>query len=285
MDPADFYTGLVAELYAPLRSGTPDADRYVRFVREHGEPALELGCGDGDPILELRAAGLDVDGIDSSPDMLDRCAVRAAERGLTVTTYCQRMEELDLPRRYASMYIAGGTFTVLPDDEAGLLALQRISAQLQPDGAVLVPLWVPPVTPAHELGVARSARQPDGSTISVAVLAETRDAASRTRKSVLRYERRSPDGRCEAARAHLGHPLVHPVRLQRVGRLGRSRRGVVCRRRDLRTGGRGLLGLRGRARRLVGRAKASHWRHNGAGRRTSHWTQNSLPSGSVITTQ
>src|SRR6478735_4388662 len=49
VDPADFYTGLVAELYAPLRSGTPDADRYVRFVREHGEPALELGCGDGDP--------------------------------------------------------------------------------------------------------------------------------------------------------------------------------------------------------------------------------------------
>jgi SAM-dependent methyltransferase len=166
-------------------------------VREHGEPALELGCGDGDPILELRAAGVDVDGVDSSADMLERCAARAAERGLTVTTYCRRMEEFDLPRRYASIYIAGPTFTVLPDDVAGLRALQCISGHLRPGGAVLVPLWVPPVTPADQIGVARTARQPDGSTISVAVLAETRDPTSRTRESLLRYERRHADGTTE----------------------------------------------------------------------------------------
>ena len=198
MDAADFYTGLVAELYAPLRSGTPDSDHYVRFVREHGEPALELGCGDGDPILDLRAVGLDVDGVDSSVDMLDRCAARATERRLTVTTFCQRMEELDLPRRYASIYIAGGTFTVLPDDDAGVLALRSISAHLRPGGRVLVPLWVPPATPTDELGVPRTARQPDGSTISVAVLTETRDPSTRTRESLLRYERRSADGTSEA---------------------------------------------------------------------------------------
>jgi hypothetical protein len=198
VDPADFYTGLVAELYAPLRSGTADPERYLQFVRRHGEPALELGCGDGDPILDLRAAGLDVDGVDSSADMLDRCALRAAQRGVTVTTYCQRMEELELPRRYASVYIAGGTFTVLPDDAAGLSALRSISAHLLPTGAVLVPLWVPPVTPDEELGVARVAQQPDGSTISVAVLSETRDPTVRTRTSLLRYERHHTDGTVEA---------------------------------------------------------------------------------------
>ena len=198
MDPAGFYTGLVAELYAPLRSGTPDAQRYLAFIREHGEPALELGCGDGDPMLDLRAAGLDVDGVDSSADMLDRCALRAAERGLTVTTYCQRMEDLDLPRRYASMYIAGGTFTVLPDDEAGLAALRSISVHLLPGARVLVPLWVPPATPDDELGVARTAQQPDGSTISVAVVNESRDPVTRTREGLLRYERRHPDGTAEA---------------------------------------------------------------------------------------
>ena len=40
-----FYTGLVADLYRPLRSGNPDPEVYERFITKHGEPALELGCG------------------------------------------------------------------------------------------------------------------------------------------------------------------------------------------------------------------------------------------------
>ena len=31
-----------------------------------GEPALEIGCGDGDPLLDLVAAGLDVEGLDAA---------------------------------------------------------------------------------------------------------------------------------------------------------------------------------------------------------------------------
>ena len=116
-DPADFYTGLVAELYAPLRSFTSDPSEYAAFVRSSGEPALELGCGDGDPLLDLVALGLDVDGVDSSADMLDRLRASADARGLSVMVHQQRMEDLDLPRRYRSIYLAGATFTLLPDDE------------------------------------------------------------------------------------------------------------------------------------------------------------------------
>jgi cytosine/adenosine deaminase-related metal-dependent hydrolase len=90
MDPASFYTGLVAELYAPLRSETPDPLPYERFVRRYGEPALELACGDGDPLLDLVGQGLDVHGLDSSMDMLARCRARAAERGLHVTLHHQQ---------------------------------------------------------------------------------------------------------------------------------------------------------------------------------------------------
>jgi len=86
-DPALFYTGLIAELYEPLAGGITDSTRFIEFVRRHGQPALELCCGTGLPLLDLVAAGLDVDGLDSSPDMLALCQQKAQRQGLRVDTY------------------------------------------------------------------------------------------------------------------------------------------------------------------------------------------------------
>lgn len=55
MDAADFYTGLVAELYHPLKAHSFDAAPYRSLIERWGEPALELGCGDGEPLLDLQA--------------------------------------------------------------------------------------------------------------------------------------------------------------------------------------------------------------------------------------
>jgi ubiquinone/menaquinone biosynthesis C-methylase UbiE len=74
VDPADFYTGIVAELYGPLKSFSQDCEPYAAFIEQAGTPALELGCGDGDPLLQLRQRGLEVEGVDSSADMLERRA-------------------------------------------------------------------------------------------------------------------------------------------------------------------------------------------------------------------
>ncbi len=165
MEPADFYTGLVAELYAPLRSYAPPPDEYIDFVLAHGEPALELGCGDGDPLLALRARGLDVDGVDSSADMLDRLRARAGPADVTV--FQQRFEDLDLPRRYRSIFLAGATFILLPTDSAALAALSRIRAHLLPGGTARVPLWIPPRS--ERLGELRSTVDDDGAVLSVAI--------------------------------------------------------------------------------------------------------------------
>src|SRR5699024_5718374 len=117
MDPADFYTGIVAEGYAVLKSTEFPVDRYADFINASGQPALELGCGDGDPLLALRARGLDVEGLDSSADMLARCAQRAAEAGVEVVTHHQRFEDMDLGRTYRSLFLAGPTFNLIPDDD------------------------------------------------------------------------------------------------------------------------------------------------------------------------
>ncbi|WP_353650556.1 class I SAM-dependent methyltransferase [Nakamurella sp. A5-74] len=185
---ADFYTGIVAEVYDALRSTSFGAERYLDFVRRVGEPALELGCGDEGPFLELAAQGIDIEGVDSSQDMLDRCAVHAAARGFTVITHCQPMESLALQRRYRSIYLAGPTFNLVPDDELAGRALGRIAAHLEPGGEVLVPLWIPAATPSEQFGQTRTATTSDGATARYIVDSECYDTAARTRSTSTTYE-------------------------------------------------------------------------------------------------
>ncbi len=188
----DYYTGIVARLYRPLRSAIPDPEPYAAFIAAAGEPALELGCGDGDPMLDLRARGLDVDGVDSSADMLEGCRRAAEERDLEVTLYHQPMQSMDLARTYRSIYLAGATFNLLPDDDVALRVLQRVRAHLEPGGSALIPLIVPKPTSAEELGTAREHRPGDGTTMRFTVVAEDRDEDRRIQTSLVRYELRSP---------------------------------------------------------------------------------------------
>lgn len=188
MNAAELYTGIVTDVYAALRSNTFDADRYLEFVGDAGQPALELGCGDDGPFLELVRRGIDVDGVDSSQDMLDRCHARADVQGLRIVTHCQQMQDLALTRRYRAIYLAGPTFNLLPDDDTARRALKGIAAHLEPGGHAMVPLWIPPATDPEELGRTRHATVAGGRTARYTVESEDYDVAGRTRCTHTRYE-------------------------------------------------------------------------------------------------
>lgn len=205
MDPADFYSGIVVDAYARLKSSTFQAGPYLTFVRTHGEPALEVGCGDGEPLLDLCAAGLEVDGVDSSADMVERCRANAAKRGLATDIFHQRVEALELNRRYSSIYFAGPTFNLLADDETAMQALQAIREHLTDDGAALIPLWIPGPTPIDELGVTHTTDDGAGHELRYTPLAETHDREQRTRATTVRYERVSAAGAEVADREWIIH--------------------------------------------------------------------------------
>ncbi len=189
----DFYTGIVPEIYTALRGTTFDAGRYLDFVAEAGQPALELGCGDDGPFFELLRRGIDVDGVDSSQDMLDRCRARAGTENLRARTYCQPMQELSVPRTYRAIYLAGPTFNLLPDDDTAFRALQRMAAHLHPDGQAMVPLWIPEPTPEENLGSVREARTTDGALARYTIESEEYDRTLRTRRTRTRYELQRDD--------------------------------------------------------------------------------------------
>lgn len=199
-DPAAFYTGLVADLYSPLKSTSFDDKRYAELIDRYGEPALELGCGDGDPLLDLRAKRYDVDGVDSSPDMIDRLHRRAEGRGLDVTAWVAAMQTMSPPRRYRTIFLAGPTFNLLPDDQAMAQALVSIQNALTAQGTAIVPLFVPEPVASQSIGVPMRQETATG-WMAWQIVAAHRDEQARSQTLKLRYERED-HGQLERTERH-----------------------------------------------------------------------------------
>jgi hypothetical protein len=145
------------------------------------------------PLLELRERGLEVEGLDASADMLERCRQHAAERDLEVVLHQQSMETMQLARLYRSIYLAGPTFNLLPDDDTASQALGRIRAHLSADGSDLIPLFVPSPLPVEQRKRPRVQVTDDGTTMRVTAIGQEHDDAARLQTTTLRYERVTDD--------------------------------------------------------------------------------------------
>jgi SAM-dependent methyltransferase len=140
------YDGLVAEAYdcwLPPDRDYDDRALYRESIERGDGPALELGCGNGRLLLTYRAAGLDVEGVDSSYDMLEICRRHARAAGLDVTLHLADWTTLALPRRYATVYNPAGSFMLIDDVDDARRALSAWLAHLAPGGRLYVGCGVP----------------------------------------------------------------------------------------------------------------------------------------------
>jgi SAM-dependent methyltransferase len=132
---------VVARWWAEFDADGPEIDYFRQFV-EAGQPALDVACGTGRLLLPYLRDGLDVDGIDVSPDMLARCREAAEREGLSPNLHAQAMHELDLPRRYRTVFVCGG-FGLGSSREQDLEALRRLYEHLEPGGLLVLDNEVP----------------------------------------------------------------------------------------------------------------------------------------------
>jgi SAM-dependent methyltransferase len=162
--PAYEYHGLMAEAWDLLRGDTSDWDDrpfYLRTIREVGEPALDVGCGTGRLLLDYLGKGIDIDGVDVSPEMLALCRAKARALGLTPRLYEQRIEELDLPRHYRTIIVPSSSIQLVLDKDAATRAVVRLAAHLELGGVLVMPFMIL----AGDHRWVREAIRPDGALV------------------------------------------------------------------------------------------------------------------------
>jgi len=140
MTPEYTYRGLMASTWDLSRGDTSTwTDRlfYLDAVHQFGEPVLDIGCGTGRILLDFLAQGIDIDGVDDSPEMLSICREKAKKLGLRDASHQQRMEALELPRRYRTILIPSSTFQLLTDATTAQAAMRRFYAHLCQGGALV----------------------------------------------------------------------------------------------------------------------------------------------------
>ncbi len=163
------YRGLIVEYWDLLRGDTSrwsSRPYFLDLIRKSGQPVLDVACGTGRLLLDYAAEGIDIDGVDISPEMIDLCRANAREAGLGPHLYVQAMQELDLPRRYQTILVPSSSFLHLTRPADALEALRRFRTHLLPGGLLSMSLRIfEPDPAAAEWDLDGEAARPDGSIV------------------------------------------------------------------------------------------------------------------------
>ncbi len=141
------YKGLIAEAWDVLRGDTStwsDRSFYLEVIQKYGQPVLDIGCGTGRLLLDFLQKGIDMDGVDNSPEMLAICQKKANVFGLKPDLYEQYVEELDLPRQYQVILVPSSSLQLIIEPELVDRAIKRLYDHLLPGGflvASIMTLW------------------------------------------------------------------------------------------------------------------------------------------------
>jgi SAM-dependent methyltransferase len=141
-DPRVWHYGLVARWWAEFNTDGPEIDYFRALIQRFGEPALDVACGTGRLLIPFLRAGIDVDGVDISSDMLALCDQKARGEGLSPRLYNQAMHELALPRKYKTIVVCGG-FALGGSRAQDQEVLNRFFHHLEPGGALLLDNYLP----------------------------------------------------------------------------------------------------------------------------------------------
>ncbi len=122
----------VYEITKPIGGHYPDVPYYIRHLSKLGGRILEAAVGTGRLLIPLLEAGINVEGIDTSQEMLACCHRHCAHRGLKPVLHHGAMENLDLPGKFNAIVVSYGSFMLLEKRSAAVATLQAFARHLEP---------------------------------------------------------------------------------------------------------------------------------------------------------
>lgn len=122
---------------------TDDIPFYVARAKEARGAVLEAGCGTGRVLLPTLQAGVDIDGFDLHPGMIEVLRRKAADLGLTPNVSVADMRGFTMPRRYALVTIPFRAFQHLLTTRDQVAALRCIREHLESGGALVFNVFFP----------------------------------------------------------------------------------------------------------------------------------------------
>ena len=112
---------------------------YLALLRRAGvEPRAlcDCACGTGSLSLEFARAGIQVTGVDVSPEMLEVASAKARSAGLQIRYVCQDMARLQLPRGVDALVCGCDGVNYLTTDNRVRAFFRAARAALRPGGAL-----------------------------------------------------------------------------------------------------------------------------------------------------
>jgi SAM-dependent methyltransferase len=122
---------------------TDDIPFYVARAQAARGPVLEAGCGTGRVLIPTLQAGVDIDGLDIHPGMVEKTRKKAAALGLSPTIVVGDMRDFTMPRRYALITIPFRAFQHLLSTADQVAALRCIREHLEEGGALVFNVFFP----------------------------------------------------------------------------------------------------------------------------------------------
>lgn len=187
------YGPLCTEVYditKPIGGKYPDVPYYISQLSRIGGRILEAMVGTGRLLIPLLEAGMNVEGIDTSPDMLAICRKHCLERGLNPVLHHGDIENLNIPGKFSAIAVSFGSFMLLEKRSSAVAALQAFARHLEPQGRIFIDLELP----IEDFKTENIVRQrlpincPDGSTILLQSTSHI-DWLSQLSMTAIRYEK------------------------------------------------------------------------------------------------
>ena len=144
-DAGEYGASGIAEDYDALYADHWETDAAVDCLVElaDGGPVLELGIGTGRLALPMVRRGLDVQGIDGSPEMVAK--LREKPGGEQLRVVIGDFADAVAGEGFSLVVLAVNTIFALPDQDAQVACFQNAARHLRPAGRFVVEAWVPDV--------------------------------------------------------------------------------------------------------------------------------------------